>query len=142
MKALKSRDGAVAESWEDTAELIKEEVFPKPLKGVERQAQEEGGGMWKMITEENIRKAVFGQSVKKAPGPDRLGFKAIRLFKRCLGWEHIHELGRKRRGWLYRNQINRITESPTHTGGKANTGTYGRVPLEIVIGRIRLHTRI
>jgi hypothetical protein len=25
---------------------------------------------------------------------------------------------------------------------KANTGTYGRVPLEMVIGRIRLHTRI
>jgi hypothetical protein len=78
-KALKSRDGVVAESWEDTkTELIKEEVFPKPLKGVERKAQEEGGEMWKTITDEDIRLALFGQSVKKAPGPDRLGFKAIR----------------------------------------------------------------
>jgi len=42
-KALKSRDGGVAESWEDKAELIIEEAFPKPLKGVERKAQEEGG---------------------------------------------------------------------------------------------------
>jgi hypothetical protein len=78
-KALKSRDGVVAESWEDKAELIKEEAFPKPLKGVERKAQEEGGGMWKMITDEDIRLALFDQSVKKAPGPDRLGFKAMRL---------------------------------------------------------------
>jgi hypothetical protein len=78
-KVLKFRDGAVAESWEDKAELIKEEAFPKPLKGVERKAQEEEGGMWKMITEEDIRVAMFDQSVNKAPGPDRLGFKAIRL---------------------------------------------------------------
>jgi len=69
----------VAESWENKAELIKEEAFPKPLKGVERKAQEEGGGMWKTITDEDIRLALFDQSVKKAPGPDRLGFKAIRL---------------------------------------------------------------
>jgi len=78
-KALKSRDGLVAESWEDKAELIKEEAFPKPLKGVERKAQEEGGRMWKKITDEDIRLALFDQSVKKAPGPDRLGFKAMRL---------------------------------------------------------------
>jgi len=66
------------ESWEDKAELIKEEAFPKPLKGVERKAQEEGGEMWKKITDEDIREALFNQSVQKAPGPDRLGFKAIR----------------------------------------------------------------
>jgi len=78
-KALKSRGGEVAESWEEKAELIKEEAFPKPLKGVERKAWKEGGGIWNMITEEDIREAVFGQSVKKAPGPNRLGFKAIRL---------------------------------------------------------------
>jgi len=40
--------------------LIKEEAFPKPLKGVERKAQEEEGGMWEMITEENIRKWCSG----------------------------------------------------------------------------------
>jgi len=36
------------------AELIKEEAFPKPLKGVERKAQEKGGEMWKKITDEDI----------------------------------------------------------------------------------------
>jgi len=77
--ALKSSSGEVAESWEEKAVLIKEEVFPKPLKGVERKAQEKGGEMWKRITEEDIREAMFNQSVQKAPGPDRLGFKVIRL---------------------------------------------------------------
>ena len=76
-RALKSRTGEVAESWEEKAELIKEEAFPKPLKGVERKAQEEGEEMWKKITDEDIREALFDQSVQKAPGPDRLGFKAI-----------------------------------------------------------------
>jgi len=79
IKALKSRSGEVAESWIEKPELIKEEAFPKPLKGVERKAQEEGGEMWKKITEEDIREALFNQSVRKAPGPDRSGFKAIRL---------------------------------------------------------------
>jgi len=53
-KALRSRNGEVAESWEKKAELIKEEAFPKPLKGVKRNAQEKGGEMWKMITDEDI----------------------------------------------------------------------------------------
>ena len=42
---LKSRTGEEAESCEEKAELIKEEAFPKPLEGVERKAQEEGGEM-------------------------------------------------------------------------------------------------
>jgi len=78
-KSLKSRTGEVAESLEEKADLIKEEAFPKPLKGVERNAQEEGGAMWKKMTDEDIRMALFDQSVKKAPRLDRLGFKAIRL---------------------------------------------------------------
>jgi len=63
-KALRSRSGEVAESWEEKAELIKEEAFPKPLKGVERKAQEEGGEMRKKITDEDIREALFNQSVQ------------------------------------------------------------------------------
>jgi len=78
-KALKSRTGEVAESWEEKAEWIKEEAFPKPLKGVGRKARKEGGEMWKMITDEDIQEALFNQSVQKAPSQDRLGFKAIRL---------------------------------------------------------------
>jgi len=78
-KALRSRNGEVAESWEEKAELIQAEAFLKPLKGVERKAQEEGGEMWKKITDEDIREALFNQSVQKTPCPDRLEFKAIRL---------------------------------------------------------------
>ena len=76
-KALKSREGVVGESWEEKDELIKEEAFPKPLKGVERKARKEGAEMWKSITEEDIQEAVFNQSILKASGQDRLGFKAI-----------------------------------------------------------------
>jgi len=36
VRTLRSRDGEVAESWERKAELIKEEAFPKPLKGVRK----------------------------------------------------------------------------------------------------------
>jgi len=43
--SLRSRSGEVVESWEEKAELMKEEAFPKPLSSVERNAQEEGGGM-------------------------------------------------------------------------------------------------
>jgi len=35
--------------------------------------------MWKKITDEDIREALFNQLVQKAPRPDRLGFKAIML---------------------------------------------------------------
>ena len=69
----------MAESWEEKAELIKEEAFLKPLKSVERKAQEKGGEMWKRITEEDIREVLFNQSVSNAPGPDRLGYEAMRL---------------------------------------------------------------
>jgi hypothetical protein len=31
------------------------------------------------IIEEDIKKALYKQSVKKAPGPDKLNFKALRL---------------------------------------------------------------
>jgi len=51
---LRSRNGEMAESWEDNAELIKEEAFPKPLEGVGRKAQDEGVEMWKKITDQDI----------------------------------------------------------------------------------------
>jgi len=35
--------------------------------------------MWKTMTDEDFREALSNQSVQQAPGPDRLGFKAIRL---------------------------------------------------------------
>jgi len=88
-KGLRSRTEEVVESWDQKAELIKEEAFPKPLKGVERKTKEEGGEMWKKITEEDIREALFDQSVKKAPGPDRLECKVIRLLWEWDSWRII-----------------------------------------------------
>jgi hypothetical protein len=49
------------------------------LNGVNIKAQEEGEGMWKMITDEDIWLTLFDQSLRKAPGPDSLGFKVISL---------------------------------------------------------------
>jgi hypothetical protein len=77
IKTLMSGTREGAESWSQKVVSKKEEGFPVPLKGVEKKAKEEGGEMWKKITEEDIREALFHQSVKKAPGPDRLGFKGI-----------------------------------------------------------------
>lgn len=79
IKALRSRSGEEAESWEAKAELIKEEAFPKPIKGLEWRAQREGGEMHQMISDEDIQKAVCDQSVQSTPGLNRLEFKAIRL---------------------------------------------------------------
>jgi len=53
-KALKSRSGEMAEYWQEEEELKNEDVFPKTLKGVERNAIERAGEMWKRITEEDI----------------------------------------------------------------------------------------
>jgi hypothetical protein len=40
--------------------------------------------MHELIPLELIKKAIFTQSIKKAPGPDRLTFQAIRLL---WGWD-------------------------------------------------------
>ena len=80
------------------------EAFPKPLKGVERMANKERKEMWKMITDKDVREAIFSQSVQKAPDPDRLGFKGIRLL-----WE-----------WNSKRIINIVKASFTlgiHPGG-------------------------
>ena len=79
IKTLIFRSGEVAEHCEDKASLNQEKAFPKPLEGVWWKALEEGRAMWKRITDENIREALCGQLVLKAPGPDMLGFKAIRM---------------------------------------------------------------
>jgi hypothetical protein len=44
-KTLRTRLGEVAESWLQKAELIKEEAFPVPVKGMDKKAKEEGGEM-------------------------------------------------------------------------------------------------
>jgi len=84
--------------------------------------------MWKKITNEDIRLALFDESVKKAPGPDILGFKAIRLLwewdapriiaiiKTTFRLGICRGVWKQSRGRLYRNQISQITESPKHIG--------------------------
>jgi len=37
------------------------EAFPKPLKGMERKANEERGEMSKMITDKDLQEAIFSQ---------------------------------------------------------------------------------
>jgi hypothetical protein len=46
---------------------------------MKKKAREEGGGTHLEIKEEEVKKAIYTQSVKKAPGPDKINFKKIRL---------------------------------------------------------------
>jgi ribonuclease HI len=79
VKPLRKQDGNLATSWEDKAEQIKRVGFPKPLQGIQKKAKSEGGNTFESIGEDEVKAAVFSQSTRKAPGPDKIGFQAIRL---------------------------------------------------------------
>ena len=59
--------------------MVRAKVFPKPpqLAGPEVKSGKEN--IYLRITNEDVRKALFDQSVKKASGPIKLNFKTIRL---------------------------------------------------------------
>lgn len=63
--------------------LLKEEFPPAPVERVEKPRLEEGS-MEEEIEEEEVKEALWNQSQKTAPGPDNIGFRAIRIL-----WEFI-----------------------------------------------------
>ena len=81
--AIKSLNGEIATTVEEKEAIFMKQAFPDlskasdialslsdlVIKNVEKD----------FITEKDIEKALFEQSVKKAPGPDRLNFKALHL---------------------------------------------------------------
>jgi hypothetical protein len=83
VKPLRKTDGILATSWEDKAHLIKEVGFPKPLQGIQKSAQTSGGTTFETIVTNEVKMRIFGQSVRRAPGPNKIEFKAIRLLWAC-----------------------------------------------------------
>jgi hypothetical protein len=75
VKALQKWEGGLATSWNEKAQLIKEIGFPKPLPGMKKKAKEVAEETYLEITEEEVKEAMYTQSVKKVPGPDKINFK-------------------------------------------------------------------
>jgi hypothetical protein len=75
---LKGPQGQIATTIEEKEVLIQEVLFPPaPEGGPDRLIQL--GAMHQSVDEALVRQALFSQSIKKAPGVDKLNFRAIRL---------------------------------------------------------------
>ena len=59
--------------------MVRAKAFPEPPQLAGPEVKPRKGNTHLRITNEDVRKALFGQSVKKALGPTKLNFKAIRL---------------------------------------------------------------
>ena len=59
--------------------IIRTKAFPKPPQLTVPEVILGQDNTHRTITNEDIRKALFDQSIKKAPGPTKLNFKAIKL---------------------------------------------------------------
>jgi ribonuclease HI len=77
--AVKGNNGEVAITLEQKEELFLESQFPRvETSDIPESTIPQTGGL-ELFTDQVIRDALFSLSTKKAPGPDRLNFKAIRL---------------------------------------------------------------
>ena len=77
--AVKGNNGVVAITLEQKEELFLDSQFPRiETSDIPEPTIPQTGGL-ELITDQAIRDALFSLSTKKAPGPDRLNFKAIRL---------------------------------------------------------------
>jgi hypothetical protein len=76
--ALKGPQGQVATTIEEKEAPIREIAFPvAPEAGLAQIVQP--GVIHQSIGIEQVRKAIFSQSIQKAPGVDKLNFRALRL---------------------------------------------------------------
>ena len=66
--------------------MVRAKVFPKPPQLTVLEVILGQGNTHRIIINEDIRKVLFDQSIKKAPGPTKLNFKAMRLLWR---WDQI-----------------------------------------------------
>jgi hypothetical protein len=77
---IKDPEGDVATTLEEKEDMLRRQAFPPPLQGTrEEEEDNRTGTACRRTDRERVGKALMGQSTKKAPGPDRLNFKAIRL---------------------------------------------------------------
>jgi hypothetical protein len=76
---VKDNNGEVATTLEQKEALFLASQFPKAQGDSLPEPEIPQSGGVELITDQAIQNALFSQSLKKAPGSDRLNFKAIRL---------------------------------------------------------------
>jgi hypothetical protein len=92
MEALTDRDGKQANTIAQKQEILRRESFP-PNEYDQYFKLLPAGQAHRYVNEQAVERALFAQSVKKAPGPDKLSFGAVHLLWR---WdkERIVELAK------------------------------------------------
>ena len=78
VEALTDREGKQANTSLEKGEMLRHESFP-PNDGDQYYELPPAGSAHTRVTEQAVERALYSQSVKKAPGPDKLSFGAIRL---------------------------------------------------------------
>jgi len=78
VEALTDRDGKQANTSLKKEEMLRHESFP-PNDGDQYYELLPAGSEHTRVTEQAVERAIFSQSVQKAPGPDKMALGAIRL---------------------------------------------------------------
>jgi hypothetical protein len=78
VEALTDREGKQANTSLEKEEMLRCESFP-PNDDDQYYEQPPAVSAYTRVREQTVKRALFAQSVKKAPGPDKLSFVAIRL---------------------------------------------------------------
>jgi Reverse transcriptase (RNA-dependent DNA polymerase) len=79
---MKDANGDFATTIEEKEEIFRRMAFPEPIASsinIATTIDPSINAISSFITEKDIEKALLEQSIKKASGPDKLNFKAIRL---------------------------------------------------------------
>ena len=77
--ALKDVDGNIATSMKAKEALVYQSAFPKPPISLETEPLISSGIAHKGITEEKIYLALVTQAIAKAPGPNKINFRILRM---------------------------------------------------------------
>jgi len=75
---LRGPQGQLASSIDEKETLIRETAFPQ-APGDSQEVEIPQGSWYDRVDEEIVKHALFHQAVQKAPGIDRLNFRALRL---------------------------------------------------------------
>jgi hypothetical protein len=79
---MKDANSEFATIIEEKETIFRKMAFPNPIMSsinISISRDSSINAISSFITEEDIEKTLFKQSIKKAPGPDKLNFKALRL---------------------------------------------------------------
>jgi len=78
VESLTDREGKQVNTSQEKEEMLRRESFP-PNDDDQYYEIPPAGSAHTRVTEQSVERALFSQSVKQAPGPDKLSFSAIRL---------------------------------------------------------------